>query len=139
MATALDNSETSSLPVTADVVGGAVIAVLGLAHLFGLQLAGTVGFAALLAGWPLVGGSVASRLSARAADAPVAGAVAGAFGAFTVALVVLLTGFAGAWSSFITTNVGVTLWPVTFATLATLAISWTVFGYVGGYVATLVE
>lgn len=125
--------------MTADVVGGGVIAVLGLLHVFGLQLGGTVGFVALLVGWPLVGGSVASRLSARREDAQVDGAVAGTFGALLVTLVVFLTGLAGAWPSFVVTNVGVSLWPVTFAMLATLTISWTVFGYVGGYVATLTE
>lgn len=139
MGTTVNSSEASPLPVTADVVGGSVAAVLGLVHVFGLQLGGLVGFAALLFGWPLVGGSVASRLSSRREDAAVDGAVSGTFGALFVTALVFVTGLAGAWPGFVVRNVGVSLWPVTFALLAMLTISWTVFGYVGGYAATLSE
>lgn len=135
MATGATNSTTNAVPLSPDVVGGLVIAVLGLIHVFGLQMGGTVGFAVLLIGWPLVGGSVAARLSPSAAGREVNGALAGFFAALTVAIIVFLTGFAGVWPSFITENVGVALWPVSIVMLAMLSITWTVFGYAGGYLA----
>jgi len=116
-------------------VGGGVLALLGLLHIYGLGLGGPVGFLALLVGWPLVAGSVASRLSVDPSSREVNGAVAGVFGALTVTLIVLLTGLAGAWPAFVTSNLGVSLWPVTLATLVMLTLSWTVFGYAGGYLA----
>ncbi|SDX95988.1 hypothetical protein [Halobellus clavatus] len=132
-----DTTQTAprSLPASADVVGGGVLALLGLLHLFGLGLGGVVGFLALLVGWPLIAGVVAGRLSVDATDRSVNGAVAGVFGSLTVTLLVLLTGLVGAWPAFITSNIGVTLWSVTLAVLAMLTISWTVFGYAGGFLA----
>lgn len=131
-----DATTTSEgLAVSADVAGGAVLALLGLLHVFGLQIGGTLGFLVLLFGWPLVAGTVAARLSRIVADRRVNGALAGTFGALVVTLVILLTGFVGAWPAFVTRNVGVSLWPVTLAVLAILTISWTVFGYVGSYLA----
>jgi len=121
------------VPVSADVAGGIVVAALGVLHLYVLQVGGLVGFLVLLAGWPLVGGTVAARLSAS--DERVSALLAGAFGALVTALVVLLTGIAGMWPGFVTANFGVTLWPVTFTVFLLLAITWTVFGYVAGYVS----
>lgn len=135
MASNVTQPADPALPVSADVIGGGLLALLGAIHIFGLGLGGTVGFLALLVGWPLVAGSVAARLSTAAAAREVNGALAGTFGALTVTVLVLLTGVAGAWPSFVTSNIGVSLWPVTFVTLVLLTLSWTVFGYVGGYVA----
>ena len=77
MATSVTHSESGRLKASPDVVGAAVIVVLGLLHLFGLQVGGVVGFVVLLAGWPLVGGTVAARLS-PVGEERVAGTVAGA-------------------------------------------------------------
>ena len=85
--------------------------------------------------WPLLGGGAAAFFSVRPSDRPVDGAVAGTFAALTATLLVLLSGLAGAWPSFVTANVGVTLWPVTLATLVATTIAWTVFGYLGAAAA----
>ncbi|WP_144903395.1 hypothetical protein [Halobellus captivus] len=130
MATNVTHSDSSGLKASPDVVGGAVITVLGLLHLFGLQVGGVVGYVVLLVGWPLIGGTVAARLS-PVGEERVAGVVAGAFAAITTALVVLVAGLFGAWSGFITGTFGVTLWPVVFGMLLVLTIAWSVFGLVG--------
>lgn len=133
MATSVSQGRFGADTWPPDVAGGAVVAVLGLLHVFVLQVGGFGGFLALLVGWPLVGGMVASRLAKT--DARLRAALAGTFGALVVTLVVLLTGLAGLWSTFLTANVGVSLWPVTFAVLLMLTVTWTVFGYAGGYLA----
>ena len=60
-----ESSATDSLADrgwSGDVVGGAVTAVLGLIHVFGLQVGGAVGFLLLLVVWPMIGfGSYRSR------------------------------------------------------------------------------
>ncbi|WP_435126900.1 hypothetical protein [Halobaculum sp. D14] len=135
MATDTSRSRPDALPAPPDVIGGGVVALLGLLHVFVLQVGDVVGFAVLLVGWPLVGGSVADRLSTDEETGHLRGALSGAFGALTVALVVLLTGLAGVWPTFITANIGVSVWPVTFAVLLMLLLSWTVFSYVGSHLA----
>ncbi|WP_156105711.1 hypothetical protein [Halobellus rufus] len=130
MATSVTHSESGGLRASPDVIGAAVITVLGLIHLFGLQVGGAVGYLVLLVGWPLVGGTVAARL-APVGEERVVGAVAGAFAAFTTTAVVFVAGLFGVWSGFITGTFGVTLWPVTFALLLVLTIAWSVFGLVG--------
>ncbi|MFW5895896.1 MAG: hypothetical protein ACOCUA_00745 [archaeon] len=128
---ATTESTPPQLPIPADVTGGGVIVLLALLQTLLLDGGGIVTFTALLVVWPLVGGAAAAFFSARPSDRPVDGAVAGAFASLTVTLLVLLTGLAGAWPGFVTTNLGVSLWPVTFATLVGTSISWTVFGYLG--------
>jgi len=123
------------LPIPADVAGGGVIVLLALFQTLVLGDGGLLAFAVLLVVWPLVGGAVAAFFSARHSDRPVDGAVAGTFAALTATLLVLLSGVAGAWPAFITTNVGVTLWPVTLATLVATTLAWTVFGYLGAAAA----
>jgi len=130
MATSVTHTESSGLKAAPDVVGAAVITVLGLIHLFGLQVGGGIGYLVLLVGWPLIGGTVAARLS-PIGEERVAGVVAGAFAAITTTVIVLLVGLFGAWSGFIIGTFGVTLWPVTFAMLLVLTIAWSVFGLVG--------
>lgn len=123
------------LPVPSDVAGGAVITLLTLLQVLAVSSGGALAFATLLVLWPLAGGAAAAFFSNRAKDRAVDGAVAGVFAALTVTLLVLLSGFAGIWPGFVTANVGVTLWPVTFATLVATMLSWTVFGYLGGVLA----
>lgn len=124
----------NDLPASPDVLGGIVAALVGLLHVFVLQLGGLLGVALLLVVWPLIGGVVAGRLS-TGEDRHVDGALAGVFGALVTTLVVLLTGFAGVWPQFVTTTFGVSLWPVTFAVLLLLTVTWTVFGYAGSVLA----
>lgn len=120
-----------------DVVGGVVIAFLGVLHLFVLQLSGVGGFVLLLAVWALVGGAVGtfveqSRDQKSAQDPRITAALSGVFGAvFTVALL-FLTGLAGLWSGFIHTTFGNELLPVTLSALILLTISWTVLAFIGG-------
>lgn len=132
---ATTESTPQSLPVPADVAGGGVIVLLALFQTLLLDGGGLLAFAALLVVWPLIGGAVAAFLSARQADRPVDGAVAGTFAALTATLLVLLSGFVGAWPAFVTSNVGVTLWPVTLATLVATTLAWTVFAYLGAAAA----
>lgn len=119
------------LPIPADVTGGGVIVLLALFQTLVVGGGGLAAFVALLVVWPLIGGAVAGFFSVRPSDRSVDGAVAGTFAALTATILVLLAGFAGAWPAFITANLGVSLWPVTFATLVATTISWTVFGYAG--------
>lgn len=130
MATNVSTPESDTGMPSADIIGGAVLAVLGLIHLYALQLGGLIGFAALLIGWPLVAGTVAARLSRRG-DEHVAGVLAGAFGALTTSVIILITGYFGMWSGFITANFGVTLWPVTFGMAIMFIVAWAVFGLAG--------
>lgn len=119
-----------------DVVGGAVTAVLGLLHVFGLQVGGAIGFLLLLVVWPLIGGGIGSRVE-RARDGRDWGTTStltGVFAALVTAVLVLLAGVAGAWPGFVTTNFGVTLWPVFFTVLVLFTLAWTVSGYAGGFV-----
>lgn len=130
------DGQLENLGWSGDVVGGALITVLGLVHLFGLQLGGGLGFALLLGVWPMLGGAVAARVARRrgSKDWGTASVVAGAFAAAVVTVVVFLTGVAGVWSGFLATAFGVTLWSTVFAVLVLLMLAWTVFGYVGGFV-----
>ena len=116
------------------IVGGLVSAVLGLLHLYVLGVGGWAGVALLFVAWPIVGGIVAAvGVGGLVRERPLAGALAGTYGAVVVSVVVLLTGAVGAWSSFITSAFGVSLWPVFFTVALVTLITWTVFGYVGGY------
>lgn len=117
------------------MVGGAVMAILGLLHLFALQVGGFVGAVLLFLAWPVIGGAVATYVEDSRGGTPdlTVGAVSGVFGALVVSVVVFLTGLAGLWSNFIVANIGVSLWPVFFAVLVAFTILWTVFGFVGGY------
>lgn len=120
--------------VNSSVVGGLVSAVLGLLHLYVLGVGDLVGVALLFVVWPLVGGIVAAvGVGGLVRERPLAGALAGTYGALVVSAVVLLTGAVGLWSSFITSSFGVSLWPVFFTVALVTLVAWTVFGYVGGY------
>ncbi|GAB7095909.1 hypothetical protein JCM30237_30630 [Halolamina litorea] len=123
------------LPIPSDVAGGGTIVLLTLLQTLVLGGSGLLAFGALLVVWPLVGGATAAFFSARSEARSVDGAVAGVFASLTVTVLVLLTGYVGAWPGFVTSNVGVSLWPVVFATLMGTMISWTVFGYLGAAVA----
>lgn len=123
------------LPIPSDVAGGAVIALLALIQVVAVSSGGVLAFAVLLVLWPLAGGATAAFFSNQPRDRAVKGAVAGVFGSLTATLLVLLSGFAGVWPGFVTANIGVSLWPVTFATLVGSMLAWTVFGYVGGALA----
>lgn len=116
------------------VVGGLASAALGLLHLYVLGVGGWAGIGLLFVVWPIVGGIVAAvGVGGLTRERPLAGALAGAYGAFVLSIVVLLTGAVGLWSSFITSTFGVSLWPVFFTVALVTLIAWTVFGYVGGY------
>lgn len=123
------------LPVPSDVAGGAVITLLALVQISLVSSGGALAFVFLLVVWPLLGGATAAFFSSRGRDRTVDGAVAGAFAGLTATLLVLLSGFAGIWPAFITANVGVSLWPVTIATLVGATLPWTVFGYLGAVAA----
>lgn len=121
--------------LSGDVVGGLITLILGLIHLYVLQLGGTVGFAVFFVVWPLIGGAVATvieRSSIR--DWATVSTLAGVFGAIGISLLVLLTGFAGTWPPLIPRSFGASLWPVTFAVLIEVSIAWFVFGLVGGFI-----
>lgn len=125
----------SSGGLSGDVVGGLITLILGVFHLYVLQKGGTVGFAGFFVVWPLIGGAVATvieRSSVR--DWATVSTLAGVFGAIGISLIVLLTGFAGAWPGFIPRSFGTSLWPVTFAVLIEVSIAWFVFGLVGGFI-----
>jgi small-conductance mechanosensitive channel len=121
--------------LSGDVLGGVILTVLGLLHLFGLEIGRLVGFILLLGVWPLVSGSVAAYWENRLRTDhwAITSSLTGVLAAVIVSVVVLLTGYVGVWSSFITQSIGVSLWPVTFTTLTVLTICWTVLGYIGGY------
>lgn len=121
--------------IRGDLVGGTVVAILGLLHLYLLQVGGVLGGLLLFVVWPLLGGAAATFVEDRRSGSvdPTVGPLAGVFGSLVVSLLVLLTGLVGSWSGFIVTNIGVSLWPVFFAVLVSFTILWTVFGYVGGY------
>ena len=131
----MSQSTPRLLPVSSDVAGGTVIALLALLQIALVSTGGLLAFAVLLVVWPLVGGATAAFFSGRARDRALDGAVAGTFAALAATLLVLLSGFAGAWPAFITANIGVSLWPVTFTTMIGATLSWTVFGYLGGTLA----
>jgi len=130
------DGQLEDLGWSGDVVGGALITVLGLLHLFGLQLGGWLGFVLLLGLWPMLGGAVAARVGRRRGgkDWGTASAVAGVFAGAAVTVVVFLTGVAGIWSGFITTAFGVTLWSTVFAVFVLFMLTWTVSSYTGGFV-----
>ncbi|MFB6131155.1 MAG: hypothetical protein ABEJ28_10085 [Salinigranum sp.] len=127
-------ARTSGSRIGPAAIGGAVLAVLALLHLFVVQLGGAIGVSLLLVGWPLVGGGVAAALPSREARPPrMSGLLAGAYAGFVVGLVVLLSGWAGLWSPFVATTFGVEFWPVVFAAWLVFLVSWAVFGFVAGY------
>lgn len=123
------------LPVPSDVAGGALITLLGLIQISLVSSGGAIAFVVLLVVWPLLGGATAAFFSTRSRDQPVDGAVAGVFAGLTATVLILLSGFVGVWPAFVTANIGVSLWPVTIATLVATTLSWTVFGYLGGAAA----
>ena len=124
----------TGLGMSSSVVGGVVSGALGLLHLYVFGVGGWAGIALMFVVWPLVGGILAAvGVGGLVRERPLAGALAGTYGAVIVSVVVLLAGAAGLWSSFITSSVGVSLWPVFFATALVTIITWTVFGYVAGY------
>jgi hypothetical protein len=123
------------LPVPSDVAGGALITFLALIQISLFSSGGAIAFIALLVVWPLLGGVTADFFSTRSRDRPLDGAVAGVFGGLTASVLVLLSGLIGVWPAFITANIGVSLWPVTLATLVATTLSWTVFGYLGAATA----
>ena len=123
------------LPVSGRMIGGILVAVLSLLHLFVIQLDGIAGWLLLLVIWPLIGGIVAAYLElgvTRPRDLPVVGGVAGVVGAILVSLVILVTGVLGAWSSFVFDSFGVDLAPVVISFAMIFIISWTAFGYIAG-------
>lgn len=135
MATTQNASSTGGLPlpVRGRTIGGIVVALLSLIHLFVLQLGGVAGWLLLLVIWPLVGGIVAAYLElgvTRPSDLPIVGGIAGFTGAIITVLVIFLTGLAGAWSSFIFDSFGVELAPVVIAFAMIFIICWSAFGYV---------
>ena len=134
------SNRDAPIPVNGDVVGGGLLAVLALLHLFVLQIGGTIGVVLLLVVWPLIGGAVGTYFNneyrpERQRDLAVVGAVAGVFGTATIGIVLLLSGFAGLWSPFVFDFFGSQLAPVVIGATVLFALTWTVFGYVGGYVA----
>lgn len=132
------STRDAPLPVNGDVVGGGVLAVLALLHLFVLGIGGAVGALLLLVVWPLIGGAVGTYFNneyrpERERDLAVVGAVAGVFGTATIAIVLLLSGIAGLWPPFVFDFFGTQLAPVVIGATVLFALTWTVFGYVGGY------
>lgn len=126
------------LPVNADVIGGAVLMVLAVLHLFLLQVGGLVGVVLLLFVWPLVGGGVAAYLDHdRGPDLDreltLTSTLAGVFGAVTVTAILLFTGIVGVWSGFIYRTFGSELISVTVSVFVLLTICWSVSGFVAGY------
>lgn len=121
------------MPASASAVGGAVIAVLGLLHLFVAQVGGVLGVLLLIVVWPLVGGAVAAYLSEPARQPRISGLLAGAYAGFVVGLLVFLAGLANLWTPFITAAFGIAFWGVVFSAWLTFLVSWTVFGFTGGY------
>lgn len=135
MATTQNASSTGglSLPVSGRTIGGIIVALLSLLHLFVIQLGGTAGWLLLLVIWPLIGGIVAAYLEigvTHPRDLPIVGGVAGVLGAIITVLVILVTGFFGLWSSFIFDSFGVDLAPVVISFAMVFVISWTAFGYI---------
>lgn len=120
-----------------DVIGGIVLAILGLLHLFVLGVGGTLGVVLLLIVWPLLAGAAAAAIEqqqrpTRLKEFGLVGAVAGVFGMVATILVILLVALAGVWSSFVATTFGADLAPVVFGMGILLAITWTIFGFIGG-------
>lgn len=123
--------------VRGDVAGAVVLTLLGVLHLFLLELGGAIGTVLLLVVWPLVGGVVGAYVDhtqrpERSRDLPLTGAVVGAFAMVATVLVVFITGLAGVWSNFIFNTFGVELLPVTLGMAILFAIVWTVIGFLGG-------
>lgn len=129
-----ERGRATGVGASSSVVGGIVSAVLGLIHLYVLGVGGWAGVALLFVVWPIVGGIVAAvGVGGLVHERPLAGALAGTYGAVIVSVIVLLAGAAGVSSTFIVSNVGVALWPVFFATALVTLLTWTVFGFVAGY------
>lgn len=128
--------------LSGDVVGGLVLTAVGVIHVFGLGVGGALGFTLLLVVWPLIAGALGSRVERarpNGRDWGTTSAVVGAFGALATTLIIFLAGLAGLWSGFLTTAFGSDFRAVVFAVLIVLTISWTVFGYVGGYAETRIS
>lgn len=123
-----------------DVVGAVLLALLGILHLFFLELGGTFGMVLLLIGWPLVGGVIGAYVDhtqrpEHSRDLPLTGAIVGAFAMVATVLVVFTAGVAGVWSNFIFNTFGVELLPVTLGMAIVFAIVWTVVGFIGALLA----
>lgn len=128
-----------TLPVSADVIAGALLTLLGLAHLFVLEVGGMVGGALLLVVWPFIAGVVAAVVDPHFGhdnDPRLLGAIAGVFGAVAIVILILITGWLGLWSGFIFDTFGVDLATVTIGTAILFALTWTVFGFVGAFLAS---
>jgi Zn-dependent protease len=125
--------QSTAMPASASAVGGAIIAILGLLHLFVAQVGGALGVLLLVVVWPLVGGAVAAYLTEETRQPRISGLLSGAYAGFVVGLVVLLAGLANLWTPFITNSFGVAFWGVVFSAWLTFLVSWTVFGFTGGY------
>lgn len=122
-----------------DIVGGVVLAILGVLHLFVFQLSGVGGLVLFLMVWPLVGGVVGTLVEETtdrkpARDPRVTAALSGVFGSFITVVLVFLTGVAGLWTAFIHSTFGTELLPVSLGALILLTISWTVLAFIGGFV-----
>lgn len=119
------------------IVGGLLTTVLALLQLYLVSATGLLASGVLVVVWPLVGGAVAATIElTRGHETALAGVLAGAYGAFVLTVVVFLAGIAGLWSAGIHLTFGVSLWPVVFTVLVVTGTGWTVFGYVGGYLAS---
>lgn len=129
---------TDGITISGDIVGGVIIAVLGLMHLFLLGIGGMAGLMLLFFVWPIIGGAVAAyydfaQRPERSRDLAITGGVSGVFAAVAVGVVVFLTGYFGSWTGFITDTFGVGLVTTTIGLSMLLIITWTVSAYVAGY------
>lgn len=133
-------NSSGPLGITGDVIGGAILALLGLFHLFILEIDGIVGGILLLFIWPLLAGAFGTYLDSRGVsngrDLRVVGPVVGVFGSVTTVIVLFLTGWAGLWSGFIYDTLGVDLVTVTFGAAILLTLMWTISAFIGGYLVT---
>lgn len=141
MASATDGrwGNTLGFKPSGDIVGGVILAILGLLHLFVFQLAGVGGFVVLLLVWPLVGGAIGTFIGETADRTPaqdprITAALSGVFGSLITVALVFLTGLIGLWTAFIHTTFGTELLPVSLGVLILLTISWTVFAFIGGFI-----
>ncbi|WP_331235044.1 hypothetical protein [Natronorarus salvus] len=135
----VSNSTNSPVKITGDIVGGALLTILSLIHIYVIGAGGTLGWILLLVLWPILSGLVGASVEhsvdpTRVAELPLIGAIAGVFGAVATTLILLLLGWLGIWSSFIYNELGVDLVTVSLGIAILFTITWTVAGFVGGYV-----
>lgn len=133
------SSGTNSLDITGDVVGGIILAVLGLLHLFLIQLGGGIGIVVLFFVWPLIAGAIGAYYDLtqrpdRSRALTITGAVSGVFGAVAVGIIVFVAGVVSIWSGFITDTFGSGLMATTLGLTFLLIITWTVSAFVAGYI-----